>query len=354
MVPVGAMASVFRREGREKWYSKFRDPETLKWKSQVTPYRLSDPNGKRKALVWANDLDKLGQVLRQTKPAEAWWRWVPDWITFTYSYDNFILIRYRTIWSSLFDFLETKKVEVPRQLEYRHSQEYMQWRVLQKRKGGKHISHNTAIMEVKILGRIMKEAHLRGYCDTNPFYRMGLKRRDTKEKTAITREEHWKIVKGLRALGPKRQWMRRMYIVAMHQGCRKSETSVPLEDVNLKVGTIKFRAKGHSQKKHVFTTALHPRLKHFVRWCEANGEKTLTGDRPKHDSRVWWEFFHKIGLPHLSFHSTRVTVVTQMARNGVSKQKAMRFVGHASETVHRIYERMVPEDVADVSEAIRF
>ena len=113
MVPVGAMASVFRREGREKWYSKFRDPETLKWKSQVTPYRLSDPNGKRKALVWANDLDKLGQVLRQTKPAEAWWRWVPDWITFTYSYDNFILIRYRTIWSSLFDFLETKKVEVP-------------------------------------------------------------------------------------------------------------------------------------------------------------------------------------------------------------------------------------------------
>lgn len=337
-----------------KWYAKYREPETGEWLSLVTPYRMTDPGGKRKALVWAAELDRVGEATKGTAKNESWHLWAPDWIQLTYSYNPLTLRRYNTIWCSLYDFLSSRRIGCPRLVEYKHAQEYLIWRTKQKRKGGKLINHNTAITEIKVLARIMKEAQRRGYCEANPLYQMGLRRRNVAEKPEISDAEKWQIVRGLRARGPKRQWMRTMFIVAMHQGCRKSETSVPLSDIDLERGTIKFRAKGHNQEKHVFTTALHPRLKHLVRWCRAKNMDTLTGERPEHDSRVWWEFFQKIELPHLSFHSTRVTVVTKMARNGVPKQKAMRFIGHASETVHRIYERLVPEDVADVSESIRF
>ena len=48
-------------------------------------------------------------------------------------------------------------------------------------------------------------------------------------------------------------------------------------------------------------------------------------------------FFKDIDLSHLCFHSTRVTVVTRMARRGVPIQQAMAFVGHASTLIHKIH-----------------
>lgn len=50
-------------------------------------------------------------------------------------------------------------------------------------------------------------------------------------------------------------------------------------------------------------------------------------------------------MPHLSFHSTRVTVVTRLARAGVQERVAMRYVGHASATIHRIYTRLQVDDL---------
>ena len=45
-------------------------------------------------------------------------------------------------------------------------------------------------------------------------------------------------------------------------------------------------------------------------------------------------------------------MITKLARAGVSEQKAIRFIGHADHTIHRVYQRLVAEDVADVALAI--
>ena len=65
--------------------------------------------------------------------------------------------------------------------------------------------------------------------------------------------------------------------IALHQGCRLSETSQPLDRVDLKRGTITFSAKGRNGKLHVFTTALHPGLRPLVERLKAAGVQKTSG-----------------------------------------------------------------------------
>lgn len=65
-------------------------------------------------------------------------------------------------------------------------------------------------------------------------------------------------------------------------------------------------------------------------------------------------FFKAIGLPHLCFHCTRVTVITRMARAGVPISQAMRYVGHASTAVHKIYQRLAASDLSSAVNAISY
>jgi integrase len=54
-----------------------------------------------------------------------------------------------------------------------------------------------------------------------------------------------------------------------------------------------------------------------------------------------------------TFHSTRVTVASRMARGNVSIVKAMRLLNHSSELVHRSYQRLQAADVADVFDSLQ-
>ena len=101
-----------------KWYAKYREPETGEWLSLVTPYRMTDPGGKRKALVWAAELDRVGEATKGTAKNESWHLWAPDWIQLTYSYNPLTLRRYNTIWCSLYDFLSSRRIGCPRLVEY--------------------------------------------------------------------------------------------------------------------------------------------------------------------------------------------------------------------------------------------
>ena len=71
-------------------------------------------------------------------------------------------------------------------------------------------------------------------------------------------------------------------------------------------------------------------------------------------AKEWHTLFREIGLPHLCFHCTRVTVITRMAREGVPIAQAMRFVGHASEAIHRIYQRLAAPDCGWAIKAIDY
>src|SRR5437868_10637315 len=65
---------------------------------------------------------------------------------------------------------------------------------------------------------------------------------------------------------------------------------------------------------------------------------TLFRSLPKYAAKKWHQFFKRIGLPHLSFHCTRVTVVTRLARKGFTMTQTKAYVRseeHTSELQSR-------------------
>ena len=127
------MASVYNRTGRSKWYAKIRDPKTGRWKDIVTPFRLTDISGKRKALVWAGEQDRVGETIKMGA-AERWEWWVVDWINYRYGEQSNTLRLYLREWATVFEFLYGAGIESPHQVTRQHAQAYMVWRLTQGRK----------------------------------------------------------------------------------------------------------------------------------------------------------------------------------------------------------------------------
>ena len=121
--------------------------------------------------------------------------------------------------------------------------------------------------------------------------------------------------------------MRDSWLVAMRQGCRISETACSLSRIDRKQGTISFIAKEKNS-----TAPLHDYLRELVAKAFKERRATLV-ELPIYAPKKSSQFLKGIGLPHLSFHCTRVTVITKF------------YVGHASDTVHAIYQRLWPNDV---------
>jgi hypothetical protein len=144
--------------------------------------------------------------------------------------------------------------------------------------------------------------------------------------------------------------------IALHQGCRIRETSVLLSDIDENTGRIQFHAKGGK----IFTTALNPALIPMIRKLRAVGaERTCL--LPRMATKDWHWLLKgrpdrgwKGICPKACFHCTRVTAITRMARNNVPIQKTMRFVNHADQAVHRIYQRLQADDLDLCVEALKF
>lgn len=346
------MASIYARARSPYWWAKLRDPVTLEWVARKTPYKQDDPAGKRRALMWASALDKVGRENRSVAQEETWGAWVCTWLKQHYGYNPKTLKRYENAWAPLFEFLVEKKVVCPRQLQYKHASLYLHWRTQQKRRCGKPINHNTAVTELKVMSRILGEAKQRGFTDNNPFYQLGLKRVGVKHTPDMTRDE---IAICREALVKENApvWMIRSFEIALHQGVRLTETQVAMENVFLDSRTangnkdrITFHMKGKNGKPKIHTVPLHPALRPMMLEIQKAGEK-FTCELPAMAAKEWWAFRQRNSLSHLRFHSTRATLATELARNGVSMQKAMEILAHATETVHRVYLNLSAKDVAD-------
>jgi len=83
-------------------------------------------------------------------------------------------------------------------------------------------------------------------------------------------------------------------------------------------------------------------------------QKKFTVEFPFQPSRRWQQFFIKIKKEHLCFHCLRVTYVNRLRRAGVPREAAMRLVNHASEMIHKIYQREKIEDVVQWCNAVTF
>lgn len=327
-------ATVFTRKQSPRYSVAYWSPSAQKRVFETTPYLISDPNGRRKALDLANERSKDAQADKEVGGADRWQNWAEDFLKERYKGREKTLGRYLYGWSQWFSFLHEKKIRVPRGLDYNAVLDFVKCRSAQvKPSSGKRVSKNTALCDVKVMSIVMREAIRRGYAETNHCEKLGIQKDPAPQKPEIQESELAKI---RRELSTRPAWMSTCFEIAIHQGCRLSETSIPLERVDLARMTVMFSAKGRGGgEKHVFTTKIHPAIVPLLRSLKEAGE-TITCILPRMAAKEWHNFFGEIGLPHLCFHCTRVTVITRMARAGVPISQAMAYVGHASETIHRI------------------
>jgi site-specific recombinase XerD len=108
------------------------------------------------------------------------------------------LERYTGNWKWLAFWLQEKRYHSPRAITYRNALEYIDWRTSFKKKTGKTVGRNTAIMELKLLAMIMGEAVRLGHADANPLVSLKLRRDKAAKKPELTDKEISEIREALK------------------------------------------------------------------------------------------------------------------------------------------------------------
>lgn len=352
---------MYPRKDSAYWWIAYISPTTLRRTAESSRQRTDDPLGYKRALDLARKKAEDGRAMRSAGTGSGWDAWVDAWIKGKFSEEGKARSRATELhrWRFVRAFLHERKVLSPAGVTYQLGLDFMEWRQQHKTRGGKG-GYNNALGELRLLSRIMREAVRRGFVVASPLERMGLKRKKSPEKAEITAEEIAAIRAALHAreghLPITEQWMTVSFEIALHQGCRHAETSLPMSNIDEQAGTITLRQKGD----RVFTTRLHDGLRPLLaRLREAGATHTCT--HPRMAGKLWHWFFkgrpernQPAVAPRVCFHCTRVTVITRMARAGVPLSQAMAYVGHADEQIHRIYQRLQAPDLHQVQAALKF
>lgn len=326
------MASLYRRERSPFWWVEYVDLEGVR-RQESTRLRADKPDETRKAHELRRELS-LGEKTKLSSE-EQWEAWVPRFLKQRYSGSPKTHDRYKNSWKNISAFLVSHQVHVPRQLSRQQVRDFVDWRQKRHRDLGVYeVTKNTALHEVKLLRILMNEASASGFCNGNPCLNLDIKKDPAPRKPRITDQEHARIVK---ALESEPEWMRISYAIAWEQGCRFSETCLPIRDVNLKKNVIGFRTKG--QKDSIAEFPLSPNLRDLFKRLKRDKRK-MTFRMPAMPGKAWWLFFRRIKMRHLCFHCTRVTFVTRCYERGIQRDDVMRLVGHSSTAVHAIYPRL--------------
>lgn len=335
MASIPFVARLFKRSGSAYWWLDFTEDGKRKQKSTGFRWDVSADTRKAQEQCAQATLQELREA--EVKQESRWELWVPEFFTTRYANRPATKERYETTWRTILIFIDKHQILSPEQLTYEHLMKFLEWRQKPETKGVYQVCRNTAIYEIKVWGTILQEAIRRKFIQVNPAQHLGLRRDRPEEKPEITPEEEALIRFKLKA---EPEWMRICFEIAMATGCRLRECSIDFRNVDFKLTLLHLKAKGG--KTH--TMPLPPSLERlFFKLKERGLKRTCT--IPALPSKAWWWFFKRIGMPHLSFHSTRVTVVTRLARAGVQERVAMRYVGHASATIHRIYTRLQVDDL---------
>jgi len=326
------MASLYKRKDSKFWWIEYFDLSGAR-RQESTKLRCDSTPDTRKA----HDLRRELAMREQDKlsTGEQWEAWVPRFLQQRYGTAPVTLARYQNSWKNLSAFLRDREIFVPRQLSRQHVRDFVDWRQHRHSELGVYeVCKNTALTEIKLLRILMSEAVASGFCPNNPCLRLDIKKDPAPRKPRITEAEHEKI---LRELKKQPEWMQISYAIAWDQGCRFSETCLPLSDVDLKRGVINLRTKGYKEDRAEFP--LNPNLRPlFQRLMES--QRKMTFEMPAMPGKAWWKFFKRINMPHLCFHCTRVTFITRCYERGIPRDSVMRLAGHSSYAAHEIYPRL--------------
>lgn len=350
--------TVYKRTGRPTWYVAYDCPTRLKRVFESTGYLIEDPAGRAKAFERAKA--KVGAFVAElgTKESERWESWCEAWLKVRYANQPRTLTSYLGALKFLLRYFHEHRIPCPRAITYTHLIDFVAWRTSQRKRSGKSPSRNTALHNVKVLSRLMREAIRRGIATTNPCERLGedLPPDPPKAKRELNDDDIARIRAAFAARkgkGRPSDWMPIAFEVALHQGCRLSATKIPMNMVDFKRGTVTLSEKGSRGKATIFTVPIHPELLPLLRRLRDEGRE-FVADVPRFASRNFTRFLRSIGLDDVSFHCTRVTVITHMARAGVPIQQAMAYVHHADQTIHKVYQKLQAADLAACHQALSF
>ncbi|MEI6702441.1 MAG: tyrosine-type recombinase/integrase [Deltaproteobacteria bacterium] len=344
-----SMASLYKRPQSPFWYIKYKD-EAGKQQAHSTGFRHAIPAQTKKARVLQNEKQLRELKSEKGSEREGWNVWVGEFLNTRYAEQQKTLHRYKTCWQYLHAYLQEKGILYPQQLTFKDCEKYMAWRMAgQPQHGFYKCGHNTARLDLKILHLICGHAIKRGYIAYNPCASLGIGRHASPEKPELTDDDIALIREQLVTL-EKPEWMKISFEIAIHQGCRLSETSFPLSRVDWKRKTIEFYAKRNQR----YTAPIHSELLPILKRLKSQKQE-ITCEIPKMASKEWWRFFKKIGLHQkgVCFHCTRVTVITRLIRAGVPENQVQKIVHHASTEVHRIYQRLGVDDVRPALDALK-
>ena len=227
--------------------------------------------------------------------------------------------------------------------------DYLEWRTTFKKRTGKIVGRNTAILELKLLSLVMGEAVRLGHADANPLVSMKIRRDRQAKKPELTDDEILEIQEALR---DEPEWMQVSFEIGLHTGCRLRETRIPLSCVDFRECKITFPSPKGGEDR-AFSIPMPTVLVPLLEKLKAE-KRSYTLEFPFQPSRRWQQFFIKVKKTHLCFHCLRVTYVNRLRRAGVPREAAMRLVNHASQLVHQIYQREKVDDVMQWRDAVRF
>lgn len=346
---------VYKRAGSPYWWIWYGTGKERKMESSKK--RHDNPLGWKQAF----DLGRLksgGQYQGGTDDKAAYFdAWVEDWLRTLFPETkqtrslNITLMHWRFIRA----YLGGRNIHAPSGVSYAIAMDYFAWR----QKNRRHMNRpkvQTAVIEMKLLRRVMAEAKRRHFIPENPLADLTLRKPAHKEKPEITREEEVTIrhvLTGREGHLPWRErWMTVSFLLGIRHGWRIAETSFPLSRINFENWDVLVHSKGDKWR----TVPLHPELRPIFAQLKADDVATsctFPDNSPQAASRQWSMFFRgcerdniKGLFPHLCHHCCRVSVISRLARSGVPERVVMEFVGHWSVTSHRIYSRVAHGDLA--------
>lgn len=330
------MASLFKKGSY--WYLEFKDRDGV-WRNKSTGLRWDDAKETKQAHLVRSKAESAEIAHEIKKVAKEGWDWVDEYLQ-SHCTNEKTLARYLATWETFLFFLSETGVKCARELDHNAIVKYVKWRTTRKKRSGKTVAANTAIMDLRVMSQVMAEAMRRNLADRNPAKGHGFRKTKPKKKPEMTDDE---IAKIWTALQDKDEWMRDSFLIALHTGCRLRETMIPMNCVDLKANTITFPSPKGGEEK-AFSIPMPTALRPMFERMKADGRKvTLT--MPFQPSRKWGHLFEMLGLSHLCFHCLRVTKVTRLRREAVPREVAMRLVNHSSELIHILYDRHRVEDL---------
>lgn len=304
--------------------------------------RIDDPDADYKIAKKINRIE--ARLLLQC--SGAGWDWVQVFFLAVHKNSPETLRINLNAWNWLRAYLRERGIAAPEALTRQHVFDYLTWRTAQrKEKSRRSPRRNTALFEMRVLGRIMDEAVLREMAERNPAAKLGLRRDVARPKPEILPDQQDAIFGALRQ---RPLWMQRSFRIALQTGLRRNDTVIDLRrDIDWQNARISIPdPKGGPKRAFTFPIvqmSILPYLRSIPGTWTWDRTEALSAGKPV--GVIWREFFDDLGMPEICFHCTRVTFITWCHRQGIPENVIMKLVNHASTEIHRIYQRLNVVDV---------